>query len=86
MASELEEIDVPSLVPPPAASRRGGGVVSAQARRLLAALVGAAQSAPSSALRSFHEEGAIGKAYDTRLLRRLWPFVRPHARLSRRRR
>jgi ATP-binding cassette, subfamily B, multidrug efflux pump len=33
------------------------------------------------ALRKFHEEGAIGKAYDARLLRRLWPFVRPHARL-----
>jgi ATP-binding cassette subfamily B protein len=31
-------------------------------------------------LRTFHEEGAIGKAYDARLLRRLWPFVRPHAR------
>jgi ATP-binding cassette, subfamily B, multidrug efflux pump len=31
------------------------------------------------ALRTFHEEGAIGKAYDARLLRRLWPFVRPHA-------
>ncbi len=32
------------------------------------------------ALRTFHEEGAIGKAYDARLLRQLWPFVRPHAR------
>jgi ATP-binding cassette subfamily B protein len=32
-------------------------------------------------LRKFHEEGAIGKAYDARLLRRLWPFVRPHAAL-----
>jgi ATP-binding cassette, subfamily B, multidrug efflux pump len=31
-------------------------------------------------LKKFHEEGAIGKAYDGRLLRRLWPFVRPHAR------
>jgi ATP-binding cassette subfamily B protein len=31
------------------------------------------------ALRKFHEEGAMGKAYDGRLLRRLWPFVRPHA-------
>jgi ATP-binding cassette subfamily B multidrug efflux pump len=31
------------------------------------------------ALEKFHEEGAIGKAYDGRLLRRLWPFVRPHA-------
>ncbi|MBV9946907.1 MAG: ABC transporter ATP-binding protein, partial [Myxococcales bacterium] len=32
------------------------------------------------ALRTFHEEGAMGKAYDARLLRRMWPFVRPHAR------
>jgi ATP-binding cassette, subfamily B, multidrug efflux pump len=31
------------------------------------------------ALRAFHEEAAIGKAYDTRLLARLWPFVRPHS-------
>jgi ATP-binding cassette subfamily B multidrug efflux pump len=31
------------------------------------------------ALRIFHEEGTIGKAYDVRLLRRLWPFVKPHA-------
>ena len=31
-------------------------------------------------LRAFHEESAIGKAYDTRLLRRLWPFVKPHAK------
>jgi ATP-binding cassette subfamily B multidrug efflux pump len=32
------------------------------------------------ALRTFHEEGAIGKAYDARLMRRLWPYVRPHSR------
>ncbi len=31
-------------------------------------------------LRAFHEEGAIGKAYDARLMRRLWPYVRPHAK------
>jgi ATP-binding cassette subfamily B multidrug efflux pump len=31
-------------------------------------------------LRAFHEESAIGKAYDTRLVRRLWPFVKPHSR------
>ncbi len=31
-------------------------------------------------LRAFHEEGAMGKAYDGRLLRRLWPYVRPHGR------
>jgi ATP-binding cassette subfamily B multidrug efflux pump len=31
-------------------------------------------------LKTFHEEGTIGKAYDGRLLRRLWPYVRPHSR------
>jgi ATP-binding cassette, subfamily B, multidrug efflux pump len=31
-------------------------------------------------LREFHEEGALGKAYDTRLVKRLWPFVRPYRR------
>jgi ATP-binding cassette subfamily B protein len=31
-------------------------------------------------LKKFHEESAMGKAYDSRLLARLWPFVRPHAR------
>jgi ATP-binding cassette subfamily B multidrug efflux pump len=31
-------------------------------------------------LRAFHEEGAIGKAYDVRLVRRLWPYVKPHGR------
>jgi ATP-binding cassette subfamily B protein len=30
-------------------------------------------------LREFHEESDIVKAYDIRLLGRLWPFVRPHA-------
>ncbi len=29
-------------------------------------------------LRRFHEEGKLGKAYDSRLIARLWPFVRPH--------
>src|SRR3984957_3425624 len=31
-------------------------------------------------LRAFHEENAIGKAYDARLARRLLPYVLPHAR------
>jgi ATP-binding cassette subfamily B protein len=31
-------------------------------------------------LRAFHEEGAIGKAYDARLVRRLWPYLKPHRR------
>ena len=30
------------------------------------------------ALRAFHEESAFGKAYDTRLALRLWPFMRPY--------
>lgn len=29
-------------------------------------------------LRAFHEEKALGKVYDGRLLRRLWAYVRPH--------
>ena len=31
------------------------------------------------ALKAFHEEAEIEKAYDLRLLLRLWPFIRPHA-------
>lgn len=33
-----------------------------------------------STLRDFHEEERLGRAYDAQLLRRLWPFMRPHAR------
>ncbi|MFO0678675.1 MAG: ABC transporter ATP-binding protein [Polyangiaceae bacterium] len=29
---------------------------------------------------AFHEEAAMGKAYDTRLLARLWPYVKPHSK------
>jgi ATP-binding cassette subfamily B protein len=29
-------------------------------------------------LEAFHEEGALGKAYDWTLLRRLWPYVAPY--------
>jgi hypothetical protein len=28
----------------------------------------------------FHEEGALGKAYDTRLMGRLWGYIAPHKR------
>lgn len=31
------------------------------------------------ALKAFHEEAEIEKAYDVRLFLRLWPFIRPHA-------
>lgn len=35
-------------------------------------------AAAEAALRAFHEEGALGAAYDARLVRRLWPFVKPY--------
>lgn len=31
-------------------------------------------------LRDFHEEERLGHVYDSLILKRLWPFVRPHAR------
>lgn len=31
-------------------------------------------------LKAFHEEARVTASYDTRLLMRIWPFVRPHAR------
>jgi ATP-binding cassette subfamily B protein len=51
--------------------------VSAQVRREAQAVQG---TRAEKALKTFHEEGAIGKAYDARLVARLWPFVRPHSR------
>jgi ATP-binding cassette subfamily B protein len=33
------------------------------------------------ALRAFHEESAFGKAYDTRLALRIWPFIKPYQTL-----
>jgi ATP-binding cassette subfamily B multidrug efflux pump len=41
---------------------------------------GHSDSRAKEKLRAFHEEDAIGKAYDTRLMLRLWPFVKPHGR------
>lgn len=44
-----------------------------------------AGAAPGSraeeALKAFHEELVLGKAYDARLIKKLWPFVRPYKRL-----
>lgn len=40
---------------------------------------GAARS-KGKTLRDFHEEERLGRAYDSHLLRRLWPFMKPHAR------
>jgi ATP-binding cassette subfamily B multidrug efflux pump len=45
-----------------------------------ATAAGRGKERSEKALKKFHEEGTIGKAYDARLLRRLWPFVQPHAK------
>jgi ATP-binding cassette subfamily B multidrug efflux pump len=37
-------------------------------------------SKAAAKLRDFHEEERLGRAYDAQLLRRLWPFMRPHRR------
>lgn len=41
---------------------------------------GGAPAKKSGTLKDFHEEAGLGRAYDTKLLARLWPFLRPHAR------
>ena len=40
--------------------------------------VDASQLTDPEKLKQFHEEEQLGKAYDTRLMRRLWPFLQPH--------
>jgi ATP-binding cassette, subfamily B, multidrug efflux pump len=42
------------------------------------AVKAAPQRSTDRILREFHEESALGKAYDSRLIARLWPFVRPY--------
>jgi ATP-binding cassette subfamily B protein len=41
-----------------------------------------AKAAPTKArtLRDFHEEAGLGRAYDVHLMKRIWPFMKPHAR------
>ena len=55
------------IVSPP---KRGNGAGPAPG-------AGAKNTRTEAALRAFHEESALGKAYDSRLLKRLWPFVKP---------
>jgi ATP-binding cassette, subfamily B, multidrug efflux pump len=38
----------------------------------------APRNSAEAILKAFHEEGALGKAYDTRLIIRLWTYVRPY--------
>jgi ATP-binding cassette subfamily B multidrug efflux pump len=35
----------------------------------------------AAAIRAFHEEERYGKAYDFRLVKKMWPFIKPHQRL-----
>jgi ATP-binding cassette, subfamily B, multidrug efflux pump len=58
-------------IPGPSGASRG--TPSRQRRR-------GATSRAEEKLRAFHEEGAIGKAYDARLARRLFVYVKPHGR------
>jgi ATP-binding cassette subfamily B protein len=39
---------------------------------------GKPRSRTEQILKNFHEEATLGKAYDARLIRRLWPFIRPY--------
>lgn len=41
----------------------------------------AAEQRTEDLLKAFHEESALGKIYDRRLIARLWPYLRPHKRL-----
>lgn len=58
----------------PNAPRRVGGPTGAEIAKV------PLSSAKGKTLRDFHEEERLGPAYDAGLLRRLWPFMRPHAR------
>lgn len=42
---------------------------------------GEGQKRTEDLLRAFHEESALGKAYDLRLIRRLLPYMAPHKKL-----
>jgi ATP-binding cassette subfamily B multidrug efflux pump len=35
-------------------------------------------SGTEAALRAFHEEGSLGTTYDVKLIKQLWPFVKPY--------
>jgi ATP-binding cassette subfamily B protein len=41
---------------------------------------GASGGRAKEKLKAFHEEDSLGKAYDTRLIKRLWPYVKPHGK------
>ena len=41
----------------------------------------ASQERTEELLKAFHEESALGKVYDRRLIARLWPYIVPHKKL-----
>ncbi len=43
--------------------------------------VSATRERTEELLKAFHEEGALGKVYDRRLIARLWPYIVPHRKL-----
>ena len=49
--------------------------------RTRAAKAVAQESRTEAILRAFHEESALGKTYDARLVLRLWPFLKPYKKL-----
>ena len=69
----------------PRVGRRRAGTgarMSAQPKKTKAASTdkGSAASSKGKTLRDFHEEERLGRAYDSHLLKQLWPFMKPHAR------
>src|SRR5262249_43066596 len=62
--------------------RRGGRALSApNDRPAVSVRARDTRKRAADALSRFHEEGALEQAYDAGMLLRIWPFVRPHARL-----
>ena len=45
------------------------------------AVKGARNTRAAAALKAFHEEERYGKAYDWALMKKAWPFIKPHQRL-----
>jgi ATP-binding cassette subfamily B protein len=76
-ATEPEPVPPPKTPPEPAKSAEATSSAAVQSAAL-SAVEGARKGAGT--LRDFHEEERLGRAYDSQLLGRLWPFMKPHAR------
>lgn len=58
-------------------ARKAGGPVDALAPKSAPAT--ARKGETKQTVRDFHEEERLGRAYDAQLLKRLWPFLKPHS-------